>query len=108
MSDDATSDVLRKATEGLDLWHNGIEWVVAKDPDDARAILHATTGEKCQGVDPLSGARECCDGTEDWHRVDGGEFITVHDYQPNLPPQKHSARVWVAMNGCGFLCSSEW
>ncbi len=85
--------------EALRVWHNGIDWVVAHNLDEARRLVK----EWCGYTD------EEADGDEGWAPLPDDKELTIHDGPDDDSLTKLTAKEWV--DECGepqILGSREW
>ena len=78
----------------LRLWFNGADTYVARDIENARELMLAQIGH----IDDVA-------PTEDWSEETRAE-LTIGD--DDLGTRTKTRVEWIAENGEGFLCSTEW
>lgn len=85
----------------MHVFTNGTDMVVAEDTDDAWAVWCAYLGGE---------RREDYEGAWNWEQVEEGKLIKigVEQNDGDVVVTEQTAREWVAADGRGFLCSSEW
>lgn len=86
--------MLELASQSLRLWFNGVDTYIARDVEHARELMLAQVGH----VDDVA-------SVDDWSE-DTRDVLTIGDDELGT---RTKARVeWIAENGAGFLCSTEW
>lgn len=80
----------------LSLWFNGADTYVAKSAEHARAQMLELFGPGSEDDVPPLG---------DWSE-DTREVLTIGDEGEGT--QTKTRAEWIAENGPGFLCSTEW
>ena len=90
--------------DDLHVWHNGYDWVVATTAEDARAVEHEVSlGGVCSHDDACD-----CEG-DGWEQWPDDKTVTIHDLDGDEgPTQTKTCAEWVAQQGRGFLCSTEY
>lgn len=89
-------------SEDLHVWHNGYDWVVAKDEADARAVEHEMIGDPCTHDDTCD-----CEG-DGWDQVPDEAPLKIATGEDGAPPiVTKTCAEWVKDEGRGFLCSTE-
>lgn len=85
----------------LKLWTNGVETYLAESPADIPALYEKQTGGT---YDP--------DEHGEWEeRSEDGPLTIVMDTSNNDNPRERVTKTfgeWIATNGPGFLCSTEY
>lgn len=98
----------------LHVWHNDIDWIIAPNLDAVRAIVEAHYGStfEDEGWD-----------LEDFEQLEGDTPITINIEDDNdrkrfepvficehtgYTKARKTAAEWAAINGAGFLCSTEF
>lgn len=85
----------------LKLWTNGVETYVARDVDHVLVLYKETTGDDYD-------AEDCGEWEE---RREDGPLTIVMDTSNNDNPRERVTKTfgeWIATNGPGFLCSTEY
>jgi hypothetical protein len=96
------SRVDAKGSEGLAVWYDGSENVVARDADDALAVWAEHSGCKPEEHDDFG------DG-DVFERVADDEEITIGLGEEGAGPKaKFAAKCWALINGRGWLCTENW
>ncbi len=99
-------DMSEQPNQRLSVWHLDSAYrVVALSADDACAAYRESTGD-----DAISDRED--DGESMWERCDDGEVLAIID-DVELEPEQQTTTTktcgeWAAINGRGFLCSTEW
>jgi hypothetical protein len=85
----------------LKLWYNESDWVIAKDPDDAWAVLTEQTGLTRADFDK----GDASDFWKEWTRP-----LAIHDGDapPSMNAPRKTPEQWIAEKGRGYIGSSEW
>lgn len=91
-----------KNIKPLKVWHNGVDWVIARDIEEARDIVKTWCG--------YEDGDECIDGDEGWTTwPDDKELSICEDLANPATKTILTAKEWVAE--CGepqFLASREY
>jgi hypothetical protein len=80
----------------LRLWTNGFDTYVAESPADILAMHKAWSGEDLDGDEQFI------------ERTDAKITITIADAEPSRERVTKTAAEWIADNGPGLLCSTEF
>lgn len=88
-------------TGSLSLWSNGSDTYVARDAAHARELMGRHIGFPYE---------EDATPTEDWKpRVHVGPLLLAIEHDAaELTRETKTVDEWIAENGPGFLCSTEW
>jgi hypothetical protein len=96
------SRVDAKGSEGLAVWYDGGERVVARDAEDALAVWAEHNGLKPEQHDAF-------DDGEVFERVADDEEITIGLGEEGAGPKaKLTAKCWALINGRGWLCTENF
>lgn len=85
-------------TKALGLWTNDYDTVIAYDREDAIALWAENIGEDPDFYDPT-----------EWERLPDDKPVRIYeDDDTSKPPTEKMPAEWIAQNGRGFLCSTEF
>ena len=81
------------------IWHNGVDWVCARDIEEARDLVKSWTGCLDDEID----------GDEGWAPVPDDKELTFHDGPDDDSITKLPAKDWVAeINKPEYMGSTEF
>ena len=90
----------------MHVYHNGYECYVAENAEEAKRLCVAMMTDKPN--DPV--AQEDAEG-DGWYELDDASELGMWRTEEQTDPANHckqSCAAWVAENGKGFLCSTEY
>jgi hypothetical protein len=81
----------------LHVWHDGYDWVVAESAEDAVDVECDITSNRLSDYDP-----------DEWQQLPDDKPLKIVDWDGNGTDREQPCAAWVAENGRGFLCSTEY